>query len=349
MKTKMLFLSDHYLDPRLRTKLKIFQRGNYEITVLEDRTRAPWFKTHDKNSINYNIKDLNTADNTIYKYYDNAVIYISGVKIMYKLFFILIKLKKRNKIYIEIPDLPLRAKNMILNRIIAIIFKLTLRILADGLVITSNGFRNYLPKIDILLFENIMDPKILNKFKYIKKQKKSDRTIIGIVGAIRYYEQLEMIVKFVSEHSNDYELQIYGGPVERLSRILKKYPNQSIVVNGVYSYEKDIIRIYEEINFIYSVYDAEQINVCRALPNKLYEAVLARIPLIVSKNTYLSEIVEKQKLGFSVPFKMEDYDSFKEKIKRTCTKTIEYNFNSYRKIIYHKSCNNAENLLQFIS
>ena len=54
---------------------------------------------------------------------------------------------------------------------------------------------------------------------------------------------------------------------------------------------------------MYAVYDADIKNVQVALPNKLYEAVVCEIPLIVAKNTYLEEIVEQWGVGIAVDHK----------------------------------------------
>ena len=67
-----------------------------------------------------------------------------------------------------------------------------------------------------------------------------------------------------------------------------------------YDYEKEIALLYGKVDCVYSVYDADNPNVKIALPNKLYESIICELPIIVAKDTYLSELVQKWNVGVSV-------------------------------------------------
>ena len=54
------------------------------------------------------------------------------------------------------------------------------------------------------------------------------------------------------------------------------------------------------IDCVYSVYDTSLKNVQLALPNKLYEAIKCNLPIIVAKNTKLSDIVKEWGVGMEV-------------------------------------------------
>ena len=53
-----------------------------------------------------------------------------------------------------------------------------------------------------------------------------------------------------------------------------------------------------DINFV--AYDTDSYNVRVALPNKLYESIFFQVPIIVSKNTYLSECVSNFDIGYAI-------------------------------------------------
>ena len=55
------------------------------------------------------------------------------------------------------------------------------------------------------------------------------------------------------------------------------------------------------MDLIWSVYDTSLQNVRIAMPNKFYEAILSRIPIVVAENTYLANRVYKAGIGICVP------------------------------------------------
>ena len=46
------------------------------------------------------------------------------------------------------------------------------------------------------------------------------------------------------------------------------------------------------------MYDSTDLNVRLALPNKLYESMYFKKPILVSSNTYLSQVVDQYGIGF---------------------------------------------------
>ena len=98
------------------------------------------------------------------------------------------------------------------------------------------------------------------------------------------------------------------------------YPN--VTFRGEFDYKKEIQEIYSRVDCIYAVYDADMANVRVALPNKLYESVVTEIPIIVAKNTYLSEMVHEMGIGYSVSHK--DKAELTEVLKNIKTKGQDY-------------------------
>ena len=69
---------------------------------------------------------------------------------------------------------------------------------------------------------------------------------------------------------------------------------------GAYEYSKDIKRLYSGLDLIYAVYDGNDINCQLAMPNKFYESIISKIPIIVASGTFVGYEVERLGIGVSV-------------------------------------------------
>lgn len=345
---EILLLADHYLDPRLRNKIRIFKNSGYKLTIYEDRGRAPFLRPESSDKHIDQINDIDTSSIKRWSPKTNGIIYLSGVRIMFSLFMVLARFKKHHKLFIEVPDLPLRSHSSVINTMISLVFKITLKILADGLIITSNGFKPHMPALPTMLFENIMKVDMVERFLNNPRPIRAGTLTIGVVGALRYVHQLELIIRFVSDHPDKFSLNIHGGPEDDIKPLLSKYNAGNISYLGSFHYETDIFEIYSAIDLIYTSYDASQVNVQLALPNKLYEASLARVPLIVAKDTYLGEIVKKNSLGFEVPYRFSQYHEFECCMLDNSSRVKIFPENKYIKTIVTKSITNDAALIDFI-
>ncbi|SHG75049.1 Glycosyltransferase involved in cell wall bisynthesis [Marinomonas polaris DSM 16579] len=286
-----ILLCDHYLDPRLVRRKKWLDGFFGSCDVYVDKTRGEHFKNDgmmEKDINEIKIKHILKSD----------LIYISGVRVLISHFtyFLIARLLNKNMVY-EIPDLPLRSKSKVKNYIISFIFKFLVFLLFKRVVITSSAFVHKLPKkIDFYECENL--PSEVDSYNKVKSKKLKT---IAFVGVLRYLKQMEFLIKYAS--MRQVCVDFYGGPDDAIEE-LKKY-NDGLNIHAPIRFfgkfkSSDIKFIYDDIAFVYSVYDVEQENVRLALPNKLYESILFKTPIIVSKKTHLSNMVEKEKCGFSV-------------------------------------------------
>ncbi|WP_318503765.1 glycosyltransferase [Photobacterium leiognathi] len=301
---KVVFICDHSLDPRLRNRVKWFKNIGYDIEIYVDSSRGGHFS--DSIYEEKNINDLNRIDIS-----SIDLFYISGAKIIIMKLLLFIKLKfTGSKVIYEIPDLPLRSHNFFVNKAIEIVFNKIIGFLFKNIVVTSDGFLKKLPiNKNYYLCENIPQKQNAN---ILLPKVKSDKLRIAFIGSLRYQKQMLMLIRYCID--SDYIAIFYGGPKEEIDK-LKLLCNENsynidnnIIFKGEFK-PSDLERIYSTVDFVYSVYDSLQPNVRMALPNKLYEAQLFRTPIIVSSNTYLSEIVNKEAIGFSVDSLL--YDNFK--------------------------------------
>lgn len=185
-------------------------------------------------------------------------------------------------------------------------------------------FSKFIPKEKVVFMPNIPN---LNYFKNYKKQK-HEKFTIGFIGIVRYKDQMKMLI----EAAKKTEINVLFAGFSQDSDIMKMANEREYVeYYGPYNYNNDIANLYSKCDCIYSVYDVKLNNVKYALPNKLYESIYCELPIIVSKDTYLSEVVQKLGVGISIRS-----DSIQE---------LVYAINNLRddKSLYNKIVSNCKN------
>lgn len=125
------------------------------------------------------------------------------------------------------------------------------------------------------------------------KRKTRGKFTVGFIGSIRYLKQMKMLVDAAERAGCNVLFAGAGVTTSDYLHIIEYCKDKYFVTfTGKYNYNEDIANLYGAVDCIYAVYDADNPNVRIALPNKLYEAVYCKLPIIVAKGTYLSEIVE---------------------------------------------------------
>ena len=171
-------------------------------------------------------------------------------------------------------------------------------------IMTSEGFVDYhfgdKQPSNIILVPNRLNPKIID-YKYKDKDIDINHLSVGFVGGVRYKSIVNFAEVFVKNFPS-YSFHVYGD-IEpflknKCDELEKKYEN--IHFHGVFKNPQDLPSIYESIDLVLATYDYSSVNVRYAEPNKLYEAIYFRTPIIVSKGTFLSKKVERLGIGYSV-------------------------------------------------
>ena len=195
---------------------------------------------------------------------------------------------------------------------------------ADLIIITSMKFYdmhycNFIDKSKFIYIPNVPD---LSVFKEYKPKNHNDTFTIGWIGSIRYKNQMKNLISLSEKCRINLFIAGYEDDTNEIHNICVNKKN--ITWFGPYSYERDIVGLYEKCDAIFAVYNANLINERIALPNKLYESVICGLPIIVSKGTYLSEIVNDLKIGVSVD--CDNVDELEEAIH-----LIKTNYEFYQK------------------
>lgn len=206
-----------------------------------------------------------------------------------------------------------RFSNRMLQKIVILVNK---RIIKNSMqtVFTSEGFADYyygdsVPD-NISIITNRVSPACLTLEEKSFGKIDFKKLRFGFVGNIRYQSILN-VSNFVSNNTS-HEFHFFGN-AESLSESQKHQlyiPN--VYMHGTFSNPADLPSIYSAIDFIVCTYDINGINPRYAEPNKLYEAIFFRKPIIVSSGSYLAKKVER--LGIGISFDPNDEKDMTEKI-----------------------------------
>ena len=180
--------------------------------------------------------------------------------------------------------------------------------LSSGLTcISSKGFLDWLPcNVDkYIVTHNIAKSDIewsksteANAGRQLFNRSKPVK--IGFVGGIRYYDANVKLINAFANHS-DFEL-VYAGKFHP-GCDLEGYCKDNGILNVSFLprfTQEEKPMIYQSIDIINSVYGNETLEVRTALPNRLYDSVVYKIPIMVTGGTFLSSIVETYNLGLNV-------------------------------------------------
>jgi len=176
-------------------------------------------------------------------------------------------------------------------------------------IFTSEGFFTYHQLKDtsnVTLIPNKLPASIWDVPEVKKHAIDANHLSFGFAGDVRY----ENIVNFASVLVRNFpmhEFHFFGTIQERvksLTKELEQFPNCHF--HGRFRSPDDLPEIYSQLDFTLATYDTRFENVCYAEPNKIYEAIFFRTPIIVSRGTFLQQKCEKLGLGTAVDALSED-------------------------------------------
>lgn len=325
---KICFLLNHIPDPRINKRIEVAKQcGKVNVICIRRKDQDIWEPVH--KDIKHKVFNINLPSSkhivqriSMFYFYKKRllkelnkinpeIVYIDGFDSL--LIAGLYKRKKHAELIYEVADLredfieiPKNPISKIKKYILSYVEKKSIGKLSL-LVLTSMKFydlhyRKIINKKKILYIPNIPD---ISVFKNYKHKEKGEFTV-GFIGGIRYIQQMKMLVDVAEKVKCKVLFAGAGGTSTDYEEIRGYCANKDYVeFTGKYDYKSQIAKLYASVDCVYAVYDASNPNVRIALPNKLYESVYCELPIIVAKNTYLSEIVEKYKIGISVNYESE--------------------------------------------
>lgn len=164
--------------------------------------------------------------------------------------------------------------------------------------ISSGGFREFLPESHkIIENHNISnwdcEEKTINLFK--------EKKIINIVymGYIRYNIENLLFLNGIKDCCRLFTT--YLGIYDIFFNVNEspKLRNKNICWGGKFKNEEKPI-LYKNYDMILSAYGSNHISTKTLLPNRLYDGILFKKPLIASKDTYLGYLVDEFDIGVTI-------------------------------------------------
>ncbi|MDO5379595.1 MAG: hypothetical protein Q4E98_01820 [Acidaminococcaceae bacterium] len=164
--------------------------------------------------------------------------------------------------------------------------------------ISSKGFLQFLEKSPKIVFcHNITNQN--DEIKNCECLKDKNKIVIGFVGGIRYFNENTKLI--TSLDNNKFYFKYIGRchiDCDLESYCIKNKIN-NVEFQGIFD-NSEKPNIYKNIDIINSIYGNYSLEVTTAVPNRLYDTLLFKKPIIVSKGTYLAEIVGEYKLGIII-------------------------------------------------
>lgn len=324
MKQKVIFLLSHQPNPRFIKQINYISKSkevhvfHFSRNGLKELPMQSYYK-------NVKVEELAIIQNFSFKtLYNRLFQYLVSVKRLRHIFkknnfdFIIMNnidmyflyrlssfaLRKQLKKVIEISDLIyLHEKNNFFAKLFKFFEKIAFSKI-DKVIFTSEKFySNYYYKIYDRKYFILENKPLSNMLPKKIKKRKNKKVIIGIVGLLLQLETYKYLFDYIKNNKN-FEVHIYGKGVYETE--VKKYAeqNDNIKFFGSYNFFQDISKIYSSIDIIYMAYSSkiQSLNNKLALPNKLYEAMYFKVPIITSKNTYLGELVENFSIGHAIDY-----------------------------------------------
>lgn len=138
-----------------------------------------------------------------------------------------------------------------------------------------------------------------------KKTKQTDKIKIVYVGILQDFRLLKEIADVVSVNKN-IELHVGGfGKYEEFFKDMdKNFDN--IYFYGRLTYDQTL-SLENECDIMLAIYDPTIENHRFAAPNKFYESLMLGKPVIMVKNTGMSQVVEKNDIGVLIDYSKEGF------------------------------------------
>jgi len=110
-----------------------------------------------------------------------------------------------------------------------------------------------------------------------------------------------LFAKYIVENYPQHEMHFYGTTDIRDTEMIEKLQTfNNCFFHGRFSNPVDLPNIYKNVDIVIALYDTDSINVLYAEPNKLYESIFFRTPIIVSSGTFLAKKVSRLGIGYDL-------------------------------------------------
>jgi hypothetical protein len=201
--------------------------------------------------------------------------------------------------------------------------------------ISSNGFKNFLPKNYDYVVTNNFSYKDLKSRKGFKKKEKGSVINIVWIGVVRYFEHQSEILKRL-RNDKRFNITYHGsGPdLDKLKRFCQNNNIHNVTFTGSYdnSIKEKLLASADILNNSYGIKNENKVKY--AIANKYYDGLIYGIPQLVELNTYKYDKVRDIGIGIG----LDVYDeTFADKL-------YQYYF-GIDEVEFNKICDNEINVI----
>ena len=175
---------------------------------------------------------------------------------------------------------------------------------AEMVIISSEKFKTWLPgNRNTFVMHNLPGVDMINQDTHVFD---NETITIAYLGSIGYYEQNVNLVNSLSVFPN-IKIKYHGRypHTDNIKEYCQKMGYKNVYFGGAFKNDEKQ-ELYENVDFINAIYGNDSLVVTTALPNKLYDCLYYKIPIIVNEGTYLAELVEQYGLGIAVDTQKDD-------------------------------------------
>lgn len=197
-------------------------------------------------------------------------------------------------------------------------------------VISSEGFKNFLPEWDYVICHNDpnLDEEQVHEIRSVVREE-GKPVQISFIGLVRFYDQNKRLLDLLGNDER-FILAFYGQNSERL----KEYADEKGIKNTIFKGRfdpKETTGFYKETDIINNYYGNNSPVLDYALSNKLYYAAYFNKPILVCPDTLMSSIACSHSFGIAFDDSTMDADMLynkyisidSEKMKEGCSQFIE--------------------------
>src|SRR6185437_3834257 len=220
---------------------------------------------------------------------------------------LLLSMRRRRIIY-ELADvrhvmLETSVKGMLLRWVERVALKST-----ELVVVTSEAYRDdylsamqHYPAMSTTVLENKLTPPLPAPLEVTLPPDRRMTIRIGWFGLLRFAESWELLVRIAEQYPDRISVYVRGYPISLPDFASRVQRVENLRYGGSYSSPGDLAQLYAEIDVSWVVYGVGTDRQRQwMLPNRFFEAIYYRVPIIAARGSLLAERVEELGIGWAV-------------------------------------------------
>ncbi len=304
----IVFLGNIYTAPYLKYYLKYLD-GNVDIIYWDKEGLVENVLVNKKYVFSYPVFKANKIKKILgfYKFkkyaskilkkekYDNVIVFPTQTGILLRK-----TLKKRysNNYIVDIRDYSYEHNSIYYSKLKKLLNY------AKKTVISSPGFKAFLPKREYILAHNIDEKVFEENKKTTIKINRNEPIVISYIGYVRFLPQLKKyILKF--KNDNRFSLKFIGKGADELKDFCKENAVKNVFLKDYFN-PNETYKYYEETDIVFNLYGNNTPLLDYALSNKLYFSAIYKKPIIVCPNTYMEKLSIEYNFGIVVDLNNEN-------------------------------------------